>query len=211
MIRPVLMSAVLCLDSGLAAQDARAFKELSKGSPGCPRVNDTSVGAHRQAGARPMKDAASDEIVARGARRSAAAFGVTDQEGRLATVAEQRGSIVIVGFWSTRCEPSMRMLQEFRNFQKQAAVRGMKLVLWPVHFEPWSEVNGFLRTKAAYFEGVQVKRLGLGDHGLSQLINELDSLPTVFVIDKEGNIASFWTGYHENLLLARINGLLRER
>jgi cytochrome oxidase Cu insertion factor (SCO1/SenC/PrrC family) len=205
------MGLLLCLGSGLVAQDARAFKELSKGSPGCPRVNDTSVGAHRQAGARPLKDAATDEIIARGVRLSASAFGVTDQEGRLATVAEHKGSIVVVGFWSTRCEPSIKMLQELRNFQKQAAEKGMKLVLWPVHFEPWSEVNGFLRTKAAYFEGVQVKRLGLGEHGLSQLINELDSLPTIFVIDKDGNIASFWTGYHENLLLTRINGLLRER
>lgn len=204
-------SILLFVCGALAAQDARAFKELSQGSAGCPRVNDAASAAHRQPGARPMKDAAADEVIAKGARRSAAAFGVTDSDGRLQTVGAQEGRIVAVGFWSTRCEPSMKMLQEFRNFQKQAAERGMKIVLWPVHFEPWPEVLGFLRTKQRFFEGVEVKRLGLGEHGLSQLVDALDSLPTVFLIDKEGRIASTWSGYHDGLLLARINRLLLER
>lgn len=198
----------LCL--GLLAQDARSFHELSRGSAGCPRVND-AVAAHQQPDARPLKDAASDEIVAKGARKSAAAFGVLDQEGRLQTVAELKGNIIAIGFWSTRCEPSMKMLQEFRNFQKQAAMSGMKLVLWPVHFESWPEVLGFLREKNQYFDGVQVKRVGLGAHGLSQLADELDSLPTVFLIDKDGGITASWSGFHENLLLQRINRLLVER
>lgn len=195
----------------LTAQDARSFKELSLGAAGCPRVNDTSVGAHRQSGARPMKDAASDEVVARGVRRPATAFGVTGLEGTLQTVAAQKGCIVAIGFWSTRCEPSMKMLQEFRNFQKQSAEQKMNLVLWPVHFEPWPAVLSFLRIKQQYFEGVQVKRLGLGEHGLSQLMDELDALPTVVLIDKDGGIAAVWSGYQEGLLLARINRLFAER
>jgi thiol-disulfide isomerase/thioredoxin len=211
MARFLLFGALACFCSGLVAQDARLFQELSKGGPGCPRVNDTSAGAHRLSGTRPLKDAATDEVIAKGARRSAAAFGVTDLEGKLQTVGDQKGHIVAIGFWSTRCEPSMKMLQEFRNFQKQAAERGMKIVLWPVHFESWAEIQSFLRVKEAYFHGVQVKRLGLGEHGLSQLVDELDSLPTIFLIDKEGRIAATWSGFQENLLLARVNRLLGER
>jgi len=105
----------------------------------------------------------------------------------------------------------MKMLQEFRNFQKQAAQSQMGLVLWPVHFEPWPVVLNFLRAKRAYFDGVEVVRLGLGEHGLSNLVNELDSLPTVFLIDKEGGLAAMWSGYQENLLLSRVNRLLGER
>lgn len=203
--------AVSLACAALFGQDARAYKELSKGSPGCPRVNDTSAGAHRQPGARPLKDAATDEIVTKGARKSAAAFGVTDLDGVLQTISGQKGRIVAVGFWSTRCEPSMKMLQEFRNFQKQSAERNLNLTFWPVHFEPWPEVLSFLRVKQQYFDGVQVKRLGLGEHGLSQLVDVLDSLPTVFLIDKEGEIAAVWSGYQDGLLVARINRLLAER
>ena len=105
----------------------------------------------------------------------------------------------------------MKMLQEFRNFQKQVKERHMKIVLWPVHFEPWPEVLGFLRAKQQYFDGVQVNRLGLGEHGLSQLADELDILPTVFLVDKDGGLAATWTGYQENQLLAQINRLLLER
>lgn len=212
MIRSIVATAALvCPCSGLYAQDARSFKELSQGAPGCPRTNDGSAGAHRQPGTRPLMDAATDEFIAKGARRSAVEFGTTGSDGKLSTVAELKGSIVAIGFWSTRCEPSMKMLQEFRNFQKQAAERGMKIVLWPVHFEPWPEVLHFLRTKEAYFQGVQVKRLGLGTHGLGQLVNELNALPTIFLLDKEGCIASTWSGYQESLLLRRINHLLAER
>ena len=207
--RSALVLSCLCV--GLAAQDARLFRELSRGEPGCPRTNDAAAGAHRQAAARPLMDAASDAVFAKGTRKSASAFGVLDMDGNLQTVAQMKGSIVAIGFWSTRCEASMRMLQEFRNFQQQAAANRMKIVLWPVHFEPWPEVMGFLRTKKQYFDGVQVKRLGLGEHGLSILTNELDALPTIFLVDKDGNVASAWSGYHENLLLQRINRLLIER
>ncbi|MCE1205522.1 MAG: TlpA family protein disulfide reductase [Holophagaceae bacterium] len=203
--------ATLTIGVALAAQDARSFKELSLGSPGCPRVNDTSVGAHRAAGARPLKDAAVDEVIAKGSRRNVAAFGATDLNGQLKTLADLKGRIVVVGFWSTRCEPSMKMLQEFRNFQQQVIQLRLNLTLWPVHFEPWPEVMSFLRTKKTYFDGVEVMRLGLGEHGLSNLVNELDSLPTVFLIDKEGGLAAMWSGYQENLLLSRVNRLLAER
>jgi len=209
MIRGLITT--LSIGAALAAQDARSFKELSPGSPGCPRVNDTSVGAHRPAGARPLKDAAVDEVIAKGARRKIASFGVTDLNGHLKTLADFKGRIVVIGFWSTRCEPSMKMLQEFRNFQQQVTQLRLNLSLWPVHFEPWPEVMSFLRTKKNYFDGVEVVRLGLGEHGLSNLVNELDSLPTVFLIDKEGGLAAMWSGYQENLLLSRVNRLLAER
>ena len=207
-----LALAIACLATlGLAAQDVRSFKELSKGSAGCPKANDGSSGAHRQPHARPLMNTLSDEIVAKGARRKVPMFGVTDLNGELQTVGSQAGRIVVVGFWSTRCEPSMKMLQEFRNYQKQVAGRGLKLVLWPVHFEPWPEVLSFLRTKNQYFDGVEVMRLGLGEHGLGQLVDELDTLPTLFLIDKEGGIAATWTGFQENLLFSRINRLMSGR
>ena len=205
------VALALAVGSMLTAQDVRSFKQLSSTSPGCPRTDHGSAGAHRMAADRPLMDSAKDEVIALGARRSVADFGVTDLEGHLQTVGELKGQIVAIGFWSTRCDPSTRMLQEFRNFQKQAKQHSMKLVLWPVHFEPWPEVLSFLRTRDRFFEGVTVKRLGLGEHGLSQLVDTLDSLPTVFLVDKHGNLASTWSGYQENLLLKRINGLIAER
>jgi thiol-disulfide isomerase/thioredoxin len=156
-------------------------------------------------------DSLSDEIVAKGSRVKALQFGVTDLKGELQTVEKQKGRIVVVGFWSTRCDPSMQMLQEFRDFQAQAASKGMNLVFWPVHFEPWPEVLSFLRTKKKFFEGVEVVRLGLGEHGLSNLTDVLSVLPTVFLIDKEGGIAASWTGFQENLVHSRINRLIAER
>ncbi|MDP1831631.1 MAG: hypothetical protein Q8K67_06205 [Geothrix sp.] len=158
-----------------------------------------------------MQNVLSDEVVAKGARKLAAAFGVINLDGSLQLVGEQKGRIVIIGFWSTRCGPSQKMLQEFRHFQKQAAEKKMNLVFWPVHFEPWPEVLGFLRGKKAFFEGVEVKHIGNGEHGLSQLVDVLDALPTIFLIDKEGGIAATWSGHVDGILYARVNRLLAER
>ena len=60
MIRSAVIGVSVCLGLGLGAQDVRSFKELSRGAPGCPRINDASVGAHRASDARPLKDAATD-------------------------------------------------------------------------------------------------------------------------------------------------------
>jgi thiol-disulfide isomerase/thioredoxin len=159
----------------------------------------------------PLKSVVNDEFFAKGTRRQVPGFGVTNAENLLQTINDQKNSIVAVGFWSTKCEPSLKMLQEFRNFQKQAAEHQMKLILWPVHFQPWPEVLHFLRLQQQHFEGAEVKRLGLGEHGLSQLFDELEVLPTVVLIDREGGIAAKWTGYQEGLLLTRINRLIVER
>jgi len=206
-----ILLAVLLIGPGLPAQDARSFRSLSRGEPGCPRPDSAGGGAHRSIDDRPMMDATSEATYPKGQRKQAAAFGVTDVKNVLQTLGDQKGRIVVIGLWSTRCEPSKMMLQEFRSFQKQVAANPkFKVTFWPVHFEPWSEVLGFLRTKPDLYAGVEVQRLGLGEHGISQLVDELNVLPTMFIIDKDGGIAAIWAGYREGQLLKRINKILAE-
>jgi hypothetical protein len=207
-----ILLAVLLIGPGLSAQDARSYRSLSRGEPGCPRPDSGGGGAHRSIDDRPLLDTTSDALFAKGQRRQAATFGVTDVNNVLQTVGDQKGRILLIGFWSTRCDPAKMMLQEFRNFQKQVAGNPkFKVTFWPVHFEPWSEVLGFLRTKPDLYSGVEVQRLGLGEHGLTQLVEDLNTLPTLVLIDKEGGIAAVWAGYREGQILKRVNQLLAER
>jgi hypothetical protein len=192
-----------------AQQTAKSFANLSAMEPSCPKKGASA--AHVGPLNQPLADTDKESVFPKDQRRSVAAFGVYDLEGKLTKVGDLKGKIVVVGVWSTMCGPSQTELQELKGFQTQAAEKHFPVVVLPVHIEAWPEVLSFLRRKAPLFEGIQVWRAGLGENGLDNFQPELSALPSTFIIDKEGRLAASWGGFYQGRLLTHINAILNER
>ena len=147
-----------------------------------------------------------------GARKNVGKFSAVDQHGKVVNVADLKGKIVLVGLWSTSCEPSAKMLVEFADLYPKREKFGFELM--SVNFDQggWRQILPFMRKNKGFFEGdMPVYVPGIGDHGVSQFMDIVNSLPALFVIDREGNLASIHLGYEAKFVVNSLKHAIVEK
>lgn len=123
----------------------------------------------------------------------APAFAVTGLSGNGAktSLAGLRGKVVLVDFWATWCQPCRRGLPETLRLHQKYANKGLAVLA--VSNEDTQTVQTFLRENKA-FAGLPVYR-DAGEAALSAY--QVDALPTVAIIDRQGRLSSYLVGLQE--------------
>jgi len=120
---------------------------------------------------------------------------------------EYRGKVVIVTFWASWCGPCRKELPMLAHFQKTVGNDALEVIA--VNFkEPRSDFISVVRAnrKLALNYVHDGKGVASDEYGV-------DSLPNMFVVDRDGTIAYVHRGYSEEMLPGLINeivGLLPE-
>jgi len=141
-------------------------------------------------------------------RKDASAFGFSDGKKK-GTLADYRGKVVVVDFWTTWCPPCRESLPELAHLQRQEARAPIAILPVNRDEEGWSIVTPFLSKNSRVLEGFRVFMAGTGGNGIS-VLGEVKAFPTTYLIDAEGKVAWRWSGYGEGLLLERLKTLLQE-
>lgn len=156
-----------------------------------------------------------------GTRKSVKAFGVSDEAGKVTTIQQLKGKVVIVGFWSGKCEPSAKMVMEIADLYPKREKFGFEVLC--VNFDEnnpqegyiggWNAVKKFQQQNAAFFKTskLPVYIPGIGAHGPSNFMDMVYSLPLLCVVDREGNLASLTIGYTPNFVVDNVKKVLAER
>jgi len=151
-----------------------------------------------------------------GQRKSVAAFAAYDAKSKPTSVASLKGKVVLVGLWSTRCDPSAKMLMELANLYPKRGQYGFEILA--VNFDEnqqgggsrydigieggWKAINTFMIKNRQFFEASKMPIYvpGLGKEGPSNFMDIVHSLPVLFVIDREGNLAQVHIGYADGFV-----------
>lgn len=121
-------------------------------------------------------------------RKSAPEFALKDVDGRTVSLAEYKGKVVLLNFWATWCGPCKVEIPWFIEFEQKYKDRGFAVLGVAMDEEGWDAVKPYLaQSKVNY-------RVILGNDRVASDYGGVESLPTSFVLDKEGRITSTHVG-----------------
>ncbi|MEO8661945.1 MAG: redoxin domain-containing protein [Bryobacteraceae bacterium] len=128
------------------------------------------------------------EVKPEGKRNSAPDFTLKDNDGRTVKLSDYKGKVVLLNFWATWCGPCKIEIPWFMDFEKQYKDHGFSVLGVAMDDEGWQVVRPFLSEHKVNY------RVMVGDEITAQLYQGLDSLPTTFVLDRDGRIAATHVG-----------------
>jgi peroxiredoxin len=127
-----------------------------------------------------VKDAAS--------RKAAPEFALKDASGKVIHLSDYKGKVVLLDFWATWCGPCNIEIPWFTEFQKKYKDRGFEVIGVSMDEGGWKAISPFAAQKKINY------RILLGDDKTGDQYGGIEALPTAFVIDRNGKIASVHVG-----------------
>jgi peroxiredoxin len=134
--------------------------------PSSPSASSSSVSAKSAATRKPAPD-----------------FTLKDAGGTSVKLSDLRGKVVLLNFWATWCGPCALEIPWFIEFEQQFKSRGLEVVGVSMDEDGWAAIKPYVAEHKLNY------RVLLGNDSVSQLFGGVESLPTTFVIDREGRFA----------------------
>jgi peroxiredoxin len=121
-------------------------------------------------------------------RKIAPDFALKDANGKTVQLSEYRGKVVLLNFWATWCGPCKVEIPWFVEFERKHKDQGFAVVGISMDEDGWQSVKPFISE-----EGINYRIL-MADESVAQLYGGVDSLPTTFILDRDGRIAATHLG-----------------
>jgi len=116
-------------------------------------------------------------------RTLAADFTLKDENGASVKLSDYRGKVVLLNFWATWCGPCGVEIPWFTDFEQKYKSQGFAVLGVSMDEDGWAAVKPFVAERKINY------RILMGTDSLAQLYGGLDSLPTSFLIDRDGKVA----------------------
>ncbi|MCC6585406.1 MAG: TlpA family protein disulfide reductase [Bryobacterales bacterium] len=132
-------------------------------------------------------------------RKKAPDFELKDSMGRSVKLSDYKGKVVLLNFWATWCGPCKLEIPWFVEFEQKFKDKGFAVLGVSMDEDGWDVVKPYLQRAQVNY------RVLLGTDSVAQMYGGVDSLPTSFLIDKEGRIAAVHVGlvskgdYHNDI------------
>ena len=136
----------------------------------------------------PERVSAAQSKPARGAAKIAPEFALKDSDGRTVKLSDYKGKVVLLNFWATWCGPCKVEIPWFIQFEQRYKDRGFAVLGVAMDDEGWSVVRPYINDHKMNY------RILLGNDDVAQQYGGVDSLPTTFVLDREGKIVGRHVG-----------------
>ena len=134
-------------------------------------------------------------------------FSLHDLQGRETSLEEHRGRVVLLDFWATWCPPCRGSIPELVSLQKKYNDKGL-VVLGISLDDPRTTTDHYLRAFNQKFRiNYAVLRF---DRGIIKdyFKEETPSIPTMFIIDREGEIRDRIVGFRPGTIEASLTKIL---
>ena len=121
-------------------------------------------------------------------RKKAPDFDLKEASGKVVHLSDFKGKVVLLDFWATWCGPCNIEIPWFTDFERRYKDRGFEVLGISMDDDGWKAINPFVAEKKINY------RILLGNDQTADLYGSVEALPTTFVIDRDGRIASVHVG-----------------
>ena len=128
-----------------------------------------------------------------------------DRSGEEIQLSDMKGKVVVATFWATWCPPCMKEMQILEGIQRQVGKDKLEIVA--INFKQSKKIY---RKIKRVLKDLQITLTHDKKGRISKKYN-VNSLPHMFIINKQGEIAHIHIGYSEAKLpqlIAELNGLI---
>ena len=123
-----------------------------------------------------------------GVRNKAPEFSLRGADGAPVHLADYKGKVVLVNFWATWCGPCKVEIPWFVEFQRTYKDRGFTVLGVSMDEDGWDAVKPYVARRKINYPTV------LATESLRMMYGGVSSLPTTFIVDKDGRIAATHVG-----------------
>src|SRR5579871_5698894 len=121
-------------------------------------------------------------------RQKAPEFALKDADGKTVKLSDYRGKVVLLDFWATWCGPCKVEIPWFMEFEKKYKDRGFAVLGVSMDDDGWQAVKPFIQDLQVNY------RIVLGDERTGDQYGGIEALPTAFLIDRTGRVATTHVG-----------------
>jgi len=121
-------------------------------------------------------------------RGQAPDFVLKDVHGKTVKLSDFKGKVVLLNFWATWCGPCKIEIPWFVEFEKEFKDQGFAVIGLAMDDEGWEVVKPYIEQKQINY------RIAVADEPTATAYGGVDSLPTTFLIDRNGRTASVHVG-----------------
>ena len=120
-------------------------------------------------------------------RKSAPEFALPDSTGKMMTLKQYRGKVVLLDFWATWCHGCKLEIPWFAEFSRKYGDKGVAVVGVSLDSDGWRVVAPFIKSAQVPYQII------LGNDVISRAYG-IENMPDTFLIDREGRVAAVYKG-----------------
>jgi len=117
-------------------------------------------------------------------------FTLPAVDGSMVRMSDYSGKVILVDFWATWCPPCLEMIPVLSKLHKQYSDKGLIVLGISLDKEDLGMLGTFVHENMIPYKVV------MGDNRISNAFGGVSSIPTLYMVDRDGRLVRKLTGYH---------------
>ena len=122
-------------------------------------------------------------------------FTLPDLDGKPFSLSSTAGKVVLIDFWATWCPPCRMGVPELQELYDRYKAKGLVIVGVSLDQGGAADVRPFVKANDVTYPVV------IGDQRVANLYGGIRGIPTMFVVDRAGNVVKKLVGYQQKSVL----------
>ena len=117
-------------------------------------------------------------------------FTLPAVDGSMVSMSDYRGKVVLVDFWATWCPPCQEMIPVLSKLNKRYSDKGLVILGVSLDRDGLEVLGSFVHENMIPYKVI------MGDTRIGNAFGGVSTIPTLYIVDRDGRLVRKLTGYH---------------